>query len=115
MFSVAVLGLSCYKCSSTKSWEDCSAGLSKLSCPQSDPICYKAHHTTNDGTFQQFGKSCGPESFCDKKSNPVCKDHLGPSECIVDCCDDDLCNGSPVAGVSGLVVTSCILVMILLR
>ncbi|XP_020604392.1 uncharacterized protein LOC110043294 [Orbicella faveolata] len=110
-----VLGLNCHKCSSTKSWEDCSTDLSQLPCPQSDAICYKTHYTTNDGSFQTFGKSCGPESFCEKESNPICKDHLGPSECIVNCCDEDLCNGSPIARVSGLAVMSCILVMILYR
>lgn len=110
-----VLGLNCHKCSSTKSWEDCDTKSSPLSCPQSDAICYKAHYKTDDETVQQFGKSCGPKSFCDKVFNPICKDHLGPSDCDVNCCDEDMCNRSPVAGVSGLAAMSCILVMILFR
>lgn len=115
MTFVVVLGLNCHKCSSTKSWEDCNKELSELYCTHSDAICYKAHYTTNDGTFQVFGKSCGPESFCDKKINPVCKDHLGPSDCDVKCCKEDKCNGSLVVGVSGLAVLLCILVMMLLQ
>ena len=113
LISVVVLGLKCHKCASTKSWEDCSTELSTLSCPQSDAVCYKAHFSTNDGTIQVFGKSCARESNCNKETNTICKEHLGPSTCEVTCCEDDMCNGSPVAWVSGIAVMSCILVMIL--
>lgn len=115
MTFVIVLGLNCHKCSSTKSWEDCNKESSQLYCTQSDANCYKAHYTTKDGNFQVFGKSCGPESFCDEKFNPICKDHLGPSDCDVKCCEDDMCNGSPVVWVNGRAVLLCILVMMLLR
>lgn len=108
------LGLNCHKCTSTKSWEECdTTRLSRASYTESNAVCYKVHYKTRDGTIQQFAKSCGPESYCNKAANPVCKVHLDPSDCEVNCCDDDMCNGSSVAGVSGLVVLSSIAVMIL--
>ena len=114
LISVVALSLNCHKCSSTKSWEECDTSrLSRVSCTGSDAVCYKVYYTTNDGTVQQFTKSCGPKSVCNKAANPVCKIHLDPSSCNVDCCDEDMCNGSPVTSASGLVLLSSILVTIL--
>ncbi|KAL9954147.1 hypothetical protein ACROYT_G041646 [Oculina patagonica] len=108
-------GLNCHQCTSTESWEECdTTRLSRVFCSGSDAVCYKVHYTTTDGTIQQFAKSCGPESVCDKAANPICKIHLDPSDCNIDCCDDDMCNRSSVAGVSGIIVVLLsILVMIL--
>ncbi|KAJ7330749.1 hypothetical protein OS493_021678 [Desmophyllum pertusum] len=107
----AALGLNCHKCSSRNSWQECdTTRLSRVSCTGSDAVCYKVHYTTDDRTIQQFSKSCGPKSFCEKTANPVCKVHLGSSNCEIDCCEEDMCNSSSVAGVSGLVVLLNILV-----
>lgn len=107
----AAFGLKCYKCTSTKSWEDCDdKKSSEVTCTGNDVTCYKAHYSTADKTIQQFAKSCGPTTHCTKTSNPVCKVHLGASGCDIDCCEEDMCNAASLAGVGGLVVLSGVLV-----
>ena len=92
--------LKCHFCSSTKSWEDCEHvhGSSTIECSENDAVCYKVHYSTNDGSFNQHLKSCGPESYCKKEANPVCKGHLGASNCDINCCDENLCNTDITTG-----------------
>ena len=92
--------LKCHFCSSTKSWEDCERvhGSSTIECSEKEAVCYKVHYSTNDGSFNQHLKSCGPESYCKKDANPVCKGHHGTSNCDINCCDENLCNTDITTG-----------------
>lgn len=107
----AAFGLNCHKCSSTKSWEECDdKKSSKVTCAGNDATCYKVHYSTEDKTIQVFANSCGPKTYCTKTANPVCKVHLGASDCKISCCEEDMCNAASRAGLSGLVMLSGVLV-----
>ena len=99
--------LKCHYCSSTKTWEDCEDGSSTKDCFYKNAVCYKVHYSTKEGGFNLYSKSCGPKSYCKKEANPVCKVHLGPSDCDINCCDENLCNaGSVITGNGALFATT---------
>ena len=105
----ADFALKCHRCTSTKSWEDCERvhDSSTQDCFYKDAVCYKVHYSTKEGGFNQYVKACGPKSYCEKEANPVCKEHLGPSDCDVNCCDENLCNaGSVITGNGALFATT---------
>jgi len=78
-------------------------------------VCYKVHYFTKDKTINQYTKSCGPKSYCEKEANPSCKTHLGESECEIKCCEENMCNAGSVT-VSGIIVaTSAFVAMVLLK
>ena len=81
-----------------------------MTCTGNDVTCYKVHYSTEDKTIQVFAKSCGPKTYCTKTANPVCKVHLGASDCKISCCEEDMCNAASRAGLSGLVMLSGVLV-----
>ena len=75
--------------------------------------CIKAY--VKYGDTESFQKYCGIEGQCDKKTNPTCKlaEAFGASECSVDCCEGDLCNAGSTAGVSGIVMMACAVVVLI--
>lgn len=46
-------GLKCYKCTSTKSWEDCDdKKSSEVTCTGNDVTCYKVHYSTAESAIE---------------------------------------------------------------
>ena len=113
----ADFALKCHYCSSTKSWEDCERvhGSSTRDCSSKDAVCYKVHYSTKEGGFNQYAKSCGPKSYCKKEANPVCKGHLGPSDCDIHCCDENLCNAGSVITGNGALFAKTTGVLLVIR
>ena len=107
--------LKCHYCSSTKTWEDCEDGSSTKDCFYKNAVCYKVHYSTKEGGFNLYSKSCGPKSYCKKEANPVCKVHLGPSDCDINCCDENLCNAGSVITANGAFFATTTGVLLLIR
>jgi len=104
------MSLECYKCSSLTSWDECKQ--EKIACPGVLDRCIKAY--AKYGDTERFQKYCGIEARCDKDINPTCKlaEAVGASECTVDCCEGDLCNAGSTAGISGMVMMACAVVVL---
>ena len=104
------MSLDCYKCTSVTNWDDCKK--EEMTCPSVRDRCIKAY--VKYGDTESFQKYCGFEAQCDKKTNPTCKlaEAFGVSECSVDCCEGDLCNAGSTAGVSGIVMMACALLVL---
>lgn len=92
------LSLSCYKCYSTISWEDCFNNSTVVNCESNDDVCfntYTAVKQKDDQQKLQFSAYCGPKKSCD---NEKCrKEMAGTGEnkavnCKVSCCETDQCN-----------------------
>ena len=113
----ADFALKCHYCSSTKSWEDCERLQDSFTsdCRYIDAVCYKVHYSTNEGGFNQYSKACGPKSYCKTEANPVCKEHLGPSDCDINCCDDNLCNAGSVITGNGALFAKTTGVLLVIR
>lgn len=115
--ALALKNLKCHHCTSTKSWEDCKSvhNTSTATCRDTfnDAVCYKIHYATSDGSINKYEKSCGTKTFCQKESNPICRDHSGTPICDIHCCRENMCNAGSIAGVSGVFMAAGVLIMML--
>ena len=104
------MSLDCYKCTSVTNWDDCKE--EKVTCPSGSDRCIKVY--LKYGDTENFQKYCGIEAQCDTKINPTCivAKAFGASECSVNCCEGDLCNAGSTAGVSGMVMMACAVVVL---
>ena len=88
-------GLRCFTCVSEKSWDECEKQRNERECPRNaNEVCVKEHKIENNNNGKQahvFAKYCGEADQC---TNKHCLKE--GSNCVVDCCHNDLCN----AGVS---------------
>lgn len=96
----SVLGLICYQCTATVSWERCRT-TTKTCHPNSDR-CAKAHYKYGD--VVHFNKNCIPKRQCTKETYYFCK---RADECDVTCCDSDDCNAGSLFLVSGILFLTC--------
>ena len=105
--------MKCYKCVSTKSWDDCANVKEEMDCPASFDRCYKASADAKGGgvSVEEFAKGCLTAAFCDATEKiDFCK---GKGECKINCCSGDLCNDTAVQLVSTIVLIACALVALL--
>ncbi|XP_078356200.1 uncharacterized protein LOC144641013 [Oculina patagonica] len=106
------LGLKCYTCSSSKSWDDCKSTRKSLPCAGDADRCAKVH--LKYGGVEIFAKHCVPNALCKSDTNPTCKKATGSSECEVDCCTGDNCNAGSAFRVSGILLLTCALVSLMM-
>ena len=76
-FNFSVNCLSCYRCTSEVSWEDCNSNLTKTTCSPGSPNCLKGELTCSNGKARKtvFHKRCGAHGqTCDttKEDDPPC-------------------------------------------
>ena len=81
--------LQCFECLSNRSFEDCDARRTNVTCKSSQP-CLKATVISTSGVkLQAYGKGCAPG--CSVSDLPFCRE---PNiTCELSCCSSDYCNG----------------------
>ena len=109
-----VYGLKCYKCVSTKGWDDCAQIKTEKECPSFADRCgtYKVEGTSGQMSAAVFAKGCATKIQCDKDDKSELCNLSGPKgdvNCKVDCCQGNLCNGAKVLTVSGVLLLACTL------
>ncbi|KAJ7375932.1 u-PAR/Ly-6 domain [Desmophyllum pertusum] len=102
-------GLKCYKCTSTKSWDDCAAVKIEKTCSSGEDLCSKAYFNgKSEGvSVEGFDKECLSAADCDGfEKTDFCKG----KECKINCCSGDLCNAAALPMVSAFIFIACALV-----
>ena len=108
-------GLKCYKCLSTKSWDDCEDVKKETTCVGGFDRCVKVYANVKKGgaSVESYEKGCFTEALCNNIDQiSVCKDG---GECKVSCCTGDLCNGAAVQMVSAIILIACAFVAVLIQ
>ena len=114
MCSISACGLQCYKCLSTKSWDDCESAKEVVNCSSSDNRCFKAYvNIKDDGkSVEGYNKGCDSADDCKTATDTeACK----KGTCKIDCCSGDLCNAgtiplgnaATVPLVSAIILSAC--------
>lgn len=104
-------GLKCYRCVSTKSWDDCADVKKEMDCPSGLDRCYKgfADVKGEGASVKAYEKGCLSAAVCDTfQKSDFCK---GKGECKIDCCTGDLCNAAAVPMVSVIILITCAFVV----
>ena len=104
--------LECFKCVSSKSWDDCDSNKQVMTSPSSYDVCGKiSYEEKSKGVPSKFFvEACWAYSKCNRG---VCRKEASKSVTIdkrhVTCCKSDLCNGAKVPMVSALLLLACAL------
>lgn len=107
-------GLKCYKCVSTKSWDDCEDVKEEMTCPSGFDRCIKGYaKVKGDGaSVEGFEKGCSTAALCENTDKlEFCKGE--DRECKINCCSGDLCNAAALQLVSTFALITCALVALL--
>ena len=106
--------MKCYKCFSTKSWDDCVPGNdTACTSPQLNSCLKVKLEGEKEGkNINVFVKSCDEKKNCykDNCKSAAQKQNIKFKDCDVNCCDTDLCNGAKVTMVSSFLFLACALV-----
>ena len=105
-------GLKCYQCLTLKGWDDCDKTKTEATCAEGENRCGKALVTTKQGgaSVSLYAKGCGRSSDCDAAKPELCKSSdptVSVTECEINCCSGDLCNGAKVPMVSAIMFLAC--------
>jgi len=106
----AALGLSCYFCASSSSWDDCKEKSGE--CGPGLDRCAKVYLKV--GEAKSFAKYCVASAGCSKDGNPTCKGQIGSFECDISCCDGDNCNAGSTSRISGILLLTCALASLMI-
>ena len=90
-------------------------GVAECSPP---PLGCKALVTGKQGgiSVSLYAKGCSPSSDCEAAKSELCKSSdpaVAVTECEINCCSGDLCNGAKVPMVSAIMLLACVLVAFL--
>ena len=106
--------MKCYKCVTTKGWDDCKDIRTEMDCPAGYDRCYKgsAHVKDEGASVEEYGKGCMTKETCNTDLSTIafCK---GKGKCKLDCCSGDLCNVATLQKVSAAVLIACTLMALL--
>lgn len=107
------MGLNCYICASSSSWDDCEHR--NMTCPKLSDRCIKVYLEHSDE--EMYKKYCGIVGHCEKKANPTCNAEkvAGASECKIDCCEGNLCNGGSKPHANGMTMLVCAVAVLAFR
>ena len=99
-------------------WNDCDKNKTEETCTEGNNRCGKAVVILNHGgvSFSFYGKGCASPSDCDPDTSEACKSYdptVAVTECEINCCSGDLCNGAKVPMVSAIMLLACALVAFL--
>ena len=112
-FLQKTVSLKCYKCLSTKSWDDCASVQKAVACDSDEDTCVKIHYDAKSVdmamSVESYVKYCHPKLSCDKD---LCKTLVLPkgatvNKCKMNCCEGNLCNGARVPLVSAILLLAC--------
>ena len=107
-------GLECFKCVSSKSWDDCDSNKQVMTSPSSYDVCGKiSYEEKSKGVPSKFFvEACWAYSKCNRE---VCRKEASKSvtidKCHVTWCKSDLCNGAKVSMVSAFLLLACALAL----
>ena len=101
-----------------KDWDDCDKNKTEKTCTENENRCGKGLVIQNyAGVSHSFyGKGCASSSDCDPDKAEMCKSshpNVSVTECEINCCSGDLCNGAKVPTVSVIILLACVLVAFL--
>ncbi|XP_020604319.1 uncharacterized protein LOC110043219 [Orbicella faveolata] len=106
----AALGLKCYYCTSTTSWDDCETR--SVDCLAGQDRCAKVY--LKYGSAEVFAKYCTASAGCSQDGNPTCKGQIGSFKCDINCCDGNNCNAGSTSGISGILLMTCALASLMI-
>ncbi|KAJ7365252.1 hypothetical protein OS493_005349 [Desmophyllum pertusum] len=106
----AALGLTCFDCYTTISWDGCRPA--SKTCHATFDRCAKIY--TKVGEVETFTKNCIPNAACDKDANPTCQKAVGYSKCDINCCALDDCNAGSTFRISGILLLTCALASLMI-
>lgn len=98
--------LTCYKCYSETSWEDCDKKMYGMNCSAPlNEVCIKVENTWWDDTKNSseqktsYGRLCYHAEGCTLNE---CRENNW--ECKIDCCNTNLCNASTIMSPHALLI-----------
>ena len=104
--------MKCYRCFTTKDWDECKDIQEEFECPGELDLCYKRYFDGQEGNIQAkfYSKGC-------TSSKTECKDlnedlynveKFGSgTDCKIDICKGNLCNAAAVPAVSCFILIAC--------
>ncbi|XP_073238825.1 uncharacterized skeletal organic matrix protein 2-like [Porites lutea] len=105
-------GLECFKCVSSKSWDDCDSNKQVMTCPSSYDVCGKisCEGKSKGVPSKFFVEACLAYSKCNREvCRKVATKSVTIDKCHVTCCKSDLCNGAKEPMVSAFLLLACAL------
>ena len=116
-FLQKTVSLKCYKCFSTKSWDDCASVQKAVACDSDEDTCAKIHYDAKSRdkamSIESYVKYCKlPKLACNED---LCKGFAPTAatmnKCQVNCCEGNLCNGARVPLVSAILLLASALLV----
>ena len=107
IYFISADGLKCYQCLSTSSWGDCSQ--KEVTCDSGFNACAKVYaKVKRDGvSVTEYAKSCSTQGICDATESSLCKGQISGGECVVNCCNTDLCNTAAIQVINVIFLVLC--------
>ncbi|XP_078356248.1 uncharacterized protein LOC144641068 [Oculina patagonica] len=105
-------GTKCYRCSSTKDWDECEDIEEEYDCPEDEDQCYKLFFNGEKGHKQAetYIKGCTASDKCTQLNEELCRtEEFGDPgiKCEITWCTGDLCNAAALPMVSVIIFIAC--------
>ena len=106
--SFSVECLRCYTCNSKVNWTQCDQQRKRVICQPWLDVCAKIRVSYNNWgrPVEVYQRGCFADNLCTPKACMYIARRTGGNAtgCDINCCDLELCNGSPVSRESNLLV-----------